>query len=930
MSFFLIAAIASCWNSLSGAGWNSHSGIEYDNKSSDSGLSRIKEYPEPKTGKIEEVEISFRMRPDSALNYSNVFQTAPGNSGIRMELGGSSKSSLGMVVGDGDKGFRGISITDHVELGTWHSVRVSMSEDKRIRVFLDGNRMVDQKYGGVDYIVSDIAVGAGFSKTRAFDGEIRDFAIKYKFFQEGFHAWLTWVGRLLWSFVAIYWALKSRRKLRRSFQILSERIQALPGKRIAKHARLYRGVAIGLFSVLPAVLVLFSLYKLYADAHFLNTLHPNTVLYLGSFLLGSILIILFFDRPSKSMLLLVLLAPFLMILAGKYLALLGLCTFILACLALGFKIYGFFEHREIDMQKMSFALLCGLAVNSYLVWAAIHFPVNFPVVYYLFFAGEIILFRRILTDNVLELKDKIRRYHFTPAQQALAALMLFHLAYVLVPNYLWDDLVAHFYIPKVVWLNGAFNFNPRYPPPFFNISLISLGCNSSLFLMGGEYAIRLFYWLILYVGLFLVESFTRKRHGERIGLWTTLTLATTPYFLWQIGANFIDTLALFSAAVIFIHFCSLLEEVNPKRVGLFFALACFALAGKLQAIFLILPTAAGLLWLVLADSFKKKSFSILGFFGLGLLGAGLFFAPLFLHNWVIAQNPVFPLYNDVFKSPYYEIVKPLPGFFRFKGAELRWDTLYDITFGGAKYYVGGNMEFLFGFSYFVFLPFFPLLFLYRRNGKEVAFTGFAFVAAVLLCYFITGPQMRYFSTSAPLGAMLIGLIMGKLVDVNASKRTRYWTHASFFAVFAMNLVCQVHNTFLPSPYPIKEAITGNYAASPRLKQWQEVKEFFAEMNRRYDGNTKALLYYSPAMYFADFKIEVLDWYNHLTVMEILVPHKDLEGVYDRVFQKQKFDFLIITDERPKTFLDEFISRGMVRKEYSRGGYNLYVPARPRG
>jgi len=84
------------------------------------------------------------------------------------------------------------------------------------------------------------------------------------------------------------------------------------------------------------------------------------------------------------------------------------------------------------------------------------------------------------------------------------------------------------------------------------------------------------------------------------------------------------------------------------------------------------------------------------------------------------------------------------------------------------------------------------------------------------------------------------------------------------------------------------------------------------------------------MYFADFKIEVLDWYNHLTVMEILAPHKDFEEVYDRVFQKQKFDFLIITDERPKTFLDEFISRGMVRKEYSRGGYNLYVPARPRG
>jgi hypothetical protein len=177
--------------------------------------------------------------------------------------------------------------------------------------------------------------------------------------------------------------------------------------------------------------------------------------------------------------------------------------------------------------------------------------------------------------------------------------------------------------------------------------------------------------------------------------------------------------------------------------------------------------------------------------------------------------------------------------------------------------------------------------------------------------------------------MIIGLIMGKLVDINAVKRNRYTIYALFVIIFAMNLACQVNNSFLPSPYPIREALTGDYSHSPRLKQWQEVKEFFKEVNKRYDGNTKALLYYSPAMYFAEFQIEVLDWYNQLTVMEILRGPKNIEEIYERVFGKEAFEFLIITDTRPATFLDDFVSKGMVRKEYSSAGYSIYLPAWPK-
>jgi hypothetical protein len=287
------------------------------------------------------------------------------------------------------------------------------------------------------------------------------------------------------------------------------------------------------------------------------------------------------------------------------------------------------------------------------------------------------------------------------------------------------------------------------------------------------------------------------------------------------------------------------------------------------------------------------------------------------------------MYNDLIKSPFYATDTPLPGFSKLSSVKLQWDSLYDITFKGDKYGVfGGDCQFLFGISYFIFLWFMPVLFFYWERKRQLLLTAGLFSSAVFLCYFITGSHMRYFITSAPMGAIIIGFLMNKLLVANSAGKLRlYILYAAYIGVFIINFICQINNpSYLPSPYPLKESITKDYSNSPRLKYWQDKKSFFEELNRRYNRNTKALLFYCPpAMYFADFNIEVLDWYNELTVMEIFRGSRNINDMYDKVFKDQKFDILIITDERPGTPLDEFISKGMVQKVYSKAGYTLYVP-----
>ena len=157
----------------------SFSGFNYTGKHSAPTI--IKHSPKEKHLQGKEIKIKFQMKVNSVTNYDNVFQTASGNFGIRMELGGSTEKSLGMVIGKKKARFKGFLLSNNLSPGKWHDILVQITSDQKVTVYLDNVLAIDEACSKLSYDLSDIAIGTGFSRSRPFDGEIRDFSINGKY-----------------------------------------------------------------------------------------------------------------------------------------------------------------------------------------------------------------------------------------------------------------------------------------------------------------------------------------------------------------------------------------------------------------------------------------------------------------------------------------------------------------------------------------------------------------------------------------------------------------------------------------------------------------------------------------------------------------------------------------------------------------------------
>jgi hypothetical protein len=159
--------------------------ISFDSRTTQLNLSSLKEFRETGESEFTAVRLAFRMKVYSIpTDYSDIFQLAPVNSGIRMEL--SKPARLGMVVGyDNKDKYKGFILTDSLTLNQWYLVTMKIDIKKRLKVTLNGNTVVNYSTDpGLEYKISDIVVGAGFSKTRKFTGKISDFFIHYQMFEK--------------------------------------------------------------------------------------------------------------------------------------------------------------------------------------------------------------------------------------------------------------------------------------------------------------------------------------------------------------------------------------------------------------------------------------------------------------------------------------------------------------------------------------------------------------------------------------------------------------------------------------------------------------------------------------------------------------------------------------------------------------------------
>ncbi len=122
------------------------------------------------------IHLKLRFRTDSTEGNPNVFQTAPVNRGMRMEISG---STAAIVVPDLSVpgGLKGLTLTTELKTGQWYALEIEALNGAFVRVTLDGNQVSDYASAGLSMETSQLLIGRGFDASRTFRGRIENITI---------------------------------------------------------------------------------------------------------------------------------------------------------------------------------------------------------------------------------------------------------------------------------------------------------------------------------------------------------------------------------------------------------------------------------------------------------------------------------------------------------------------------------------------------------------------------------------------------------------------------------------------------------------------------------------------------------------------------------------------------------------------------------
>ena len=137
-----------------------------------------------RTGSLRDIELTFRVRASELLPFENAFQTAKGETGLRAELTSTvpdGSVSLVLLSSLTDGTFFVASLIDHFEPNRDYLVRIHITGGRSITAWLDGKKEFTYAFPNpvVQPRLDDVAVGTGYSRTRPWFGNVRDFSLRW-------------------------------------------------------------------------------------------------------------------------------------------------------------------------------------------------------------------------------------------------------------------------------------------------------------------------------------------------------------------------------------------------------------------------------------------------------------------------------------------------------------------------------------------------------------------------------------------------------------------------------------------------------------------------------------------------------------------------------------------------------------------------------
>ena len=454
------------------------------------------------------------------------------------------------------------------------------------------------------------------------------------------------------------------------------------------------------------------------------------------------------------------------------------------------------DHASVAYRTL-IRIALGFAAISFVTSLLAFLPINGPMLYGALALAVLFASLPTLRTWLDDGWERLRRLPKAPVgitPRIVALLLWLHLLITGFPDIGHDSLAMHIAIPNVVAQLGYWPFDVTQHV-FAVMPMNGNWLYTVAYLLGGEGAPRIvnFAALLLATGVtFEVGRQVLSAEGARRA--ACLFLAVPLMFAMSATA-FIDLILTFMCTAAVLAAIVALRTGAPRDALAAALLFGSAIATKLPALllapaFVLLVLAAALERRSRGDDWRGAIAPIAPRLPLAALAGVLLACPPYLTAWLKTGNPVFPFFNSMFQSPYYEtnasFTNPL---FVHPIDPTLW---LDFTFRTTRFLESAH-EGALGVAVFVLLPAGLLAALLRRQWTVLALG----TAGLVFCLLVFREQvyLRYVLPVLPLllvagsyaldgvrSARVAGVVTLLLVAVGVSRLTVAWHPLGSFPV----------------------------------------------------------------------------------------------------------------------------------------------------
>jgi hypothetical protein len=472
------------------------------------------------------------------------------------------------------------------------------------------------------------------------------------------------------------------------------------------------------------------------------------------------------------------LALCIVIICGAIWPLIVVIWFVLSSVLLGKFVLSKFN-AEIESNALPLQFLVGAGVYGTIVGLSAHFPINYQGIYAVMLLFPLVFWIGELKEMSIKMLLFLRQPSYDAknypwVELAICALSVIYLIVALMPEVGYDSLVGHLFVPAHLALRHKWEFDVT-TYVWAVTTMLPDWIFSILYIFAGETAVRLINIVFIWTLALLLRGIVLWGGGQIQAVrWAVLILFSTPLTFTEGSSLFIES--VWAAFLIAGLYSTLKISTSPNNINGWLMTACILLGCALAAkpiTFTALPILAAVLLWNFTSTWKAINIKTVAF---GFILFLVFGGASYITAWYLTSNPVFPYFNAIFKSPYFEHINFNNPYFN---SGFSFDTFYKIIFYSGKYMEASPGAS--GFQWTLLLS--PALFFLIEVKNIRGLTLFLIALFAMVAVFISQSYLRYVFPSWVLFSAVIGIVVGEVLFLeNKPLIRRTWLFVSISTI----------------------------------------------------------------------------------------------------------------------------------------------------